>query len=88
MRSQNHRLTKAATERFYVALREKNQHVAAADANQRGKDSVSGIRNVPGAIVRGEGGRRGQSSEDREDTTFTLIREAGGSSYRRCSTPN
>ena len=83
VRGQNHRLTKAATERFYVALREKNQQVAAADANQRGKDSVGGIRNVPGAIVRGERERRGQSSEDREDTTFTLIREAGGSSYRR-----
>jgi len=83
VRSQNHRLTKAATERFYVALREKNQQVAAADANQRGKDTVGGIRNVPSAIVRGERERRDQSSEDRDDTTLTLIREAGGSSYRR-----
>ncbi|MGZ8497556.1 MAG: hypothetical protein ACXW5W_03955 [Candidatus Binatia bacterium] len=83
VRSQNHRLTKAATERFYVALREKNQQVAAADANQRGKDSVGGIRNVPSAIVRGERERRGQSADEREDATFTLIREAGGSSYRR-----
>ena len=83
VRGQNHRLTKAATERFYVALREKNRQVAAADANQRGKDTVGGIRNVPSAIVRGERERLGQSSEDRDDTTFTLIREAGGSSYRR-----
>jgi len=83
VRGQNHRLSKAATERFYVALREKNQQAAAADANQRGKDTVGGIRNVPSAIVRGERERRDQSSEDRDDTTLTLIREAGGSSYRR-----
>ncbi len=83
VRGQNHSLTKAATERFFVALREKNQQVAAADANLRGKDSVGGIRNMPSAIVRGERERRGQTAENREDTTFTLIREAGGSSYRR-----
>ena len=83
VRSQNHRLTNATTERFFVALREKNQQVAAADANQRAKDSVGGIRNVPTTILRGEREQRGSTSEDREDTTFTLIKEAGGSSYRR-----
>ena len=83
VRSQSHRLTKAATERFYISLREKNQQVAAADANTRVRDSIGGIRNVPAAIVRGERERRGESVEEREQTTFTLIREAGGSSYRR-----
>lgn len=83
VRSQSHRLAKASADRFFVALREKNQQVAAADANQRAKDSVGGIRNVPTAIVRGERERRGTTPEDRDDTTFTLIREAGGSSYRR-----
>ena len=83
VRSQTHRLNKSTADRFYIALREKNQQVAAADANQRAKDSVGGIRNVPTAIVRGERERRGANTEDREDTTFTLIREAGGSSYRR-----
>jgi hypothetical protein len=83
VRSQTHRLAKATADRFFVALREKNQQVAAADANQRAKDSVGGIRNVPMVIVRGERERRGAALEDREDTTFTLIREAGGSSYRR-----
>ena len=83
VRSQSHRLAKATADRFFVALREKNQQVAAADANQRAKDSVGGIRNVPMVIVRGERERRGAALEDREDTTFTLIREAGGSSYRR-----
>jgi len=83
VRSQSHRLTKATTDRFFIALREKNQQVAAADANQRAKDSVGGIKNVPASIIRGERERRGGSSEDSDDTTFTLIREAGGSSYRR-----
>ncbi|HET7009016.1 MAG TPA: hypothetical protein VFK65_26205 [Candidatus Binatia bacterium] len=83
VRSQSHRLAKATAERFFIALREKNQQVAAADANQRAKDSVGGIRNVPTTILRGEREQRGSGSEDREDTTFTLIREAGGTSYRR-----
>jgi len=84
VRSQSHRLAKTTADRFFVALREKNQQVAAADANQRAKDSVGGIRDVPTAIVRGDRERRGAASEEqREDTTFTLIREAGGSSYRR-----
>ena len=84
VRSQSHRLTKSTADRFFVALREQNQQVAAADANQRAKDSVGGIKNVPTAIVRGERERRSPASEDRDDTTFTLIRDAGGSSsYRR-----
>lgn len=83
VRSQSHRLAKANAERFFVALREKNQQVAAADANQRGKDSVGGIRNVPTAIIRGDREQRSTHSEERDDTTFRLIREAGGSSYRR-----
>lgn len=84
VRSQNYRLNKTTADRFYVAMREKNQQVAAADANLRGKDSVGGIRNMPAAIVRSERERRGANAEEREDTTFTLIREAGGRSpYRR-----
>jgi len=84
VRSQSHRLAKAAADRFFVALRQENQQMAAADANLRAKDSVGGIRNVPTSIVRGERERREASTEDREDTTFTLIRDAGGSSsYRR-----
>ena len=46
--------------------------------NQRAKDSVGGIRNLPGAIVRADRERRAASVEERDDTTFTLIREAGG----------
>ena len=57
VRSQSHRLTKAATERFYVSLREKNQQVAAADANHAPKtaSAVSATCRLPsfGANVNG-----------------------------------
>jgi hypothetical protein len=78
VRSQTYLLSKNATERFFITLREKNQQVALADVNQRAKDSVGGIKNLPGSIVRAERERRSATSEERDDTTFTLIREAGG----------
>jgi hypothetical protein len=79
VRSKTYFLNKSATERFFVTLREKNHQVALADVNQRGRDSVGGIKNLPPAVVRGDRERRGAMSEDGEDTTFTLIREAGAS---------
>jgi len=79
VRSQTYVLPKSATDRFFIALREKNQQVALADVNQRAKDSVGGIKNLPGSIVRAERERRSATTEERDDTTFTLIREAGGS---------
>ncbi len=78
VRSQTYLLSKNATERFFITLREKNQQVALADVNQRAKDSVGGIKNLPGSIVRAERERRSATPEERDDTTFTLIREAGG----------
>src|SRR4030095_16908061 len=78
VRSQTYLLSKNATERFFITLREKNQQVALADVNQRAKDSVGGIKNLPGSIVRAERERRTATPEERDDTTFTLIREAGG----------
>ncbi|MGH7816778.1 MAG: tetratricopeptide repeat protein, partial [Candidatus Binatia bacterium] len=87
VRSQTYPVPKIVTERFYVTLREKNLQVAMADVNQRAKDSVGGIKNLPGAIARAEHERRGAAGEERaefNDTTFTLIREAGPSaSYPR-----
>jgi|GEM_PF-456284 len=81
VRSQTYPLTRTVSERFFVALREKNLQVALADVNQRAKDSVGGIKNLPGAILRAENERRpGGTSIPRgesDDTTFTLIREAG-----------
>src|SRR5205809_3673084 len=68
-------------ERFFVTLREKNHEIAMADVNQRAKDSVGGIKNLPMPIVRGDRERTVEKPEDRDDTTFTLIREAGGSTY-------
>ncbi len=78
VRSQSHTLPKQLAERFFVALRQKNQEIALADVNQRAKGSVGGIRNLPLPIIRGERERRGEKPEERDDATFTLVREAGG----------
>jgi len=83
IRSQSYPLPKTASERFFVTLREKNLQVALADVNQRAKDSVGGIKNLPGSIVRAEHERRpGSGTEERGDNTFTLVREANGN-YQR-----
>lgn len=84
VRSQSYPLTKATADRFFVTLREKNLQVALSDINQRAKDSVGGIKNLPGAIVRGERERRERNNQERpqsDATTFTLVREAGPSNY-------
>ena len=84
VRSKSYPLSRNVTDRFFIALREKNQQVALADVNQRAKDSVGGIKNLPPAVVRGDTERRRSMSEDSDDTTFTLIREAGGQTpYQR-----
>jgi hypothetical protein len=59
--------------------------VALADVNRRAKDSVGGFKNLPSSIAQAQGERRGANAEEREDTTLTMIREAGGSSgnYQR-----
>ena len=81
VRSQSYTLSKSMAERFFVTLRERNQEIAMADVNQRAPGSVGGIRNLPMQIVRGERDRKDEKPEERDDTTFTLIREAGGLSY-------
>src|SRR5258706_7198303 len=51
-----------------------------ADVNQRAKDSVGGIKNLPGSIVRAERERRAAGNDERGesgDTTFTFVREVG-----------
>jgi hypothetical protein len=78
-RSQNYSLPKSTSERFFITLREKNLQVALADVNQRAKDSVGGIKNLPGSIVKAEHERRTGSAEEAADNTFTLVREVGGS---------
>lgn len=78
VRSQTHPLPKSTAERFFASLRQKNLEVALADVNQRAKGSVGGIKNLPLPVIRAEGGRRGERSEERDDTTFTFVREAGG----------
>lgn len=80
VRSQSYRLAQPIADRFFMALREKNQQVAMADIHQRAKDSVGGIRNLPPSIVNAERERRAANLEERQDTTFTLVREAGAPS--------
>ena len=77
VRSHSYRLHQPIADRFFMALREKNQQVAMADIHQRAKDSVGGIRNLPPSIVNAERERRAANLEERQDTTFTLVREAG-----------
>ena len=85
VRSHNYPLAKPVADRFFITLREKNHQVALSDVNQRAKDSVGGIKDLPGAIVKGERERRAATVEERDDATFTLIREAGApaGNYRR-----
>ncbi len=80
VRSQSYPLAKPVSDRFFVTLREKNLQVAMADVNQRAKDSVGGIKNLPGSIVRAERERRAAGNDERGesgDTTFTFVREVG-----------
>jgi hypothetical protein len=79
VRSQNYLLSKPMSDRFFATLRQKNLEVALADVNQRAKGSVGGIRNLPLPVIRAEGEKRGERSEERDDTTFTFVREVGGS---------
>jgi hypothetical protein len=82
VRQQIYPLPKSVSERFFIALREKNLQVAMSDVNLRAKDTVGGIRNLPGAVVRADRERRAASSEATSDTTFTLVREADpGATY-------
>lgn len=84
VKSQTYPLNKPVSERFFITLREKNQQVALADINRRAKDSVGGIKDLPASVVKAERERRGSGVEERgEDTTFTLVREAGGGNYRK-----
>jgi hypothetical protein len=78
VRNQSYALAKSVADRFFIALREKNQQIAMADVHQRARDSVGGIKDLPPAIVNAERERRAAKAEERDDATFTLIREAGG----------
>jgi hypothetical protein len=64
------------SDRFYVQLRDKNHQVALADVNQRGKGSLGGIQGLPSAVLRARREKPEPKGDEREDTTFTLVREA------------
>jgi hypothetical protein len=78
VRSYSYALPKPAADRFLVALRQKNHQVAMADVNQRTRGSVGGIRNIPAPILLAQSERKPPNVSERDDTTFSLLREAGG----------
>ena len=78
VRSQSYPLTKQAADRFFVTLRQKNHDVAMATVNERGKGTVGGIRNIPASILKSEREKTSEKPDSRDDTTFSLVREAGG----------
>jgi hypothetical protein len=78
VRSQSYALAKPAAERFLVALRQTNQQIAMADVNQRARGSVGGIRNLPKPILMAETDRKPPNTNGRDETTLSLLREAGG----------
>ncbi len=78
VRSQSYPLSKAATERFFTTLRQKNYAVAMADVDQRAKDSVGGIKNIPTPILHGVRDPSAEKPEDNQDSTFSFIRQADG----------
>ena len=51
-----------------------------ADVDQRAKGSVGGIKNLPMPVVQGTRQQANEREEDRNDTTFAFVREAGGPS--------
>jgi hypothetical protein len=77
IRSQSYAVARPASERFMIALRQKNQQVAMADVNQRARGSIGGIRNLPAPVLTAELGPE-QGREAPRDTTLSLLREAGG----------
>ena len=79
--SQSYSLSSKMAERFYVRLREKNHQIALADVNQRGKGSIGGIHGLPNPVLRAQQEKPESKDAEPDDTTFTLVREAGGRSY-------
>ena len=78
VRTQSYPLPRQTSDRFFVALRQKNHAVASADADQRAKGTVGGIKNLPLPIVQGAVPNTGERDQERDDTTFSFVREAGG----------
>jgi hypothetical protein len=83
VRSQSYPLSAEISDRFFVQLRDKNQQVALADVNQRAKGSIGGIQGLPGSVLRVQREKPESKPDERDDTTFTLVREASGRSYPR-----
>lgn len=87
VRSQSYTADKESIDRFQMALRQKNYQVALRDASSREKGSPGGIKNLPLPLIQGgietKGGvqtKNAESQRETGNTTFTLVREASGTS--------
>jgi hypothetical protein len=81
VRRQAYPLPKPVMESFFTTLRQKNHAVALADADQRVKGSVGGIKNMPTPILHGvRGTGAGKPEEDNQESIFSFIRQADGTS--------
>ncbi len=80
-RSRSYPLSRSASERLFVQLRDSNHQVALADVNRRAKNSVGGIQGMPSTVLRARLEKPEIEPEYGGDTTFTLVREAGVPSY-------
>jgi hypothetical protein len=78
-RSQLYPIDRETSQRFQMALRQKNYQVAMSDVDIRAKDSQGGIRNLPRSLLTGSLGKKAEEAES-GDSTLTLVREATGSS--------
>jgi hypothetical protein len=72
VRSKSYPVSAKMSDRFYAQLREKNQ---------RGKGTIGGIQGLPNTVLRSPPEKPGSNQDDRDDATFTLVREAAGRSY-------
>ena len=79
IRSQTYSMASQASERFQMALRSRNYDLAMASVETRAKGSQGGIKNLPSSIIGGQLAKKPADKGATGETTFTLVREAGGS---------
>lgn len=79
VRSQVYRINDDTSNRFQMAVRQRNYDLAMADVDTRAKNSQGGIKNVPRALLAGNLAKK-PSETDTGDTTLRFVREVGAPS--------
>jgi hypothetical protein len=83
VRSQSYSLSANVAQRFFSQLRDTNHQVALADVNQRPKGSVGGIAGLPSTLLQAKREQPETRTEEHDETTFTLVRDANGQNFSR-----